>query len=78
MTLDVKSHMTLQLEGARFKYAGVKETKVRELFGETPTRYYQRLDALLKRPEAMAAYPLTVRRLERLRDQRRGARVRTT
>lgn len=72
--LTVRDHMTLQLEGTRFKFAGVKESRVRELFGETPTRYYQRLDHLLDSSDALAAYPATVRRLQRLRDRRRGVR----
>ncbi|MDO9497375.1 MAG: DUF3263 domain-containing protein [Nocardioides sp.] len=72
--LSVRDHMTLQLEGTRFKYAGVKESRVRELFGETATRYYQRLDALLESTAALAAYPTTVRRLQRLREQRRALR----
>ena len=75
MDLTDRDHLTLQLEGVRFKYAGIKETRVRELFGETPARYYQRLDGLLERPEALAAYPMTVRRLVRLREARRAVRV---
>ena len=75
MDLDDRDHLTLQLEGVRFKYAGVKESRVRELFGESMTRYYQRLEGLLERPEAEAAYPMTVRRLVRLREARRAVRV---
>lgn len=37
-------------------------------------RYYQVLGALIERPEALAADPLTVKRLQRLRDQRQAVR----
>lgn len=73
--LTVRDHMTLRLEGERFRYAGVKEQRIRALFDETPTRYYQRLAVLLDSPDALAAYPTTVRRLVRLREARRGART---
>jgi hypothetical protein len=68
--LTVRVHMTLQLEGVRFKHAGVKVTRIRELFSETETRYYQRLDTLLHRQAALEHYPNNVRRLQRLRAQR--------
>lgn len=73
--LTERDHLTIQLEGVRFKYAGVKETRVRELFGESMTRYCQRVDALIDRPEVLAAYPMTVRRLLRLREARRAVRT---
>lgn len=60
----------LDLERSWFKYAGRKDTEIRERFGLTPTRYYQQLSALLDRPEALAHDPLTVRRLLRLREAR--------
>lgn len=72
--LSVKDHMTLQFEQRWWKYAGAKDAQVRELFSETATRYYQRLNVLIDRPEAMAAYPLVVRRLQRLRSTRREQR----
>lgn len=68
-------HETLQLEAQRWKYAGLKEQHIRESLGESPTRYYQRLNALLDTEAAEVAYPMLVRRLRRLRDQRREARV---
>lgn len=50
--------------GSRFwKHAGAKEAAVVEQFGLSPTRYYQRVAALLRRPEAAAYAPATVRRL---------------
>lgn len=72
--LTVKDHMTLDLEAQWFKYAGAKETVVRDLFNESSTRYYQRLNRLLDQPAAMAAYPMVVKRLRRLREARRRER----
>lgn len=64
----------LELERSWWKYAGAKDTVVRERFDISPTVYYSRLNQLIDRPEAMAADPMTVRRLQRLRDQRRRQR----
>jgi hypothetical protein len=75
--LSVKDTMTLDFEQTRFKYAGAKEARVRELFAESMPRYSQRLNGLIDRPEALAYAPLTVNRLRRLREARqrqRGAR----
>jgi hypothetical protein len=73
--LTVRDHMTLKLEETRWNKAGMKEQQIRELFDESPTRYYQRLSRLIERPEAMAAYPMLVRRLQRLAATRRRART---
>lgn len=53
----------LDLEARFWKHAGVKEAVVAQRFGLSPTRYYQRVAALLRRPEAAAYAPVTVRRL---------------
>lgn len=68
-------HATFATEAQRWKYAGAKEQHVREQFGESLARYYQRLNALLDSAAAEAAYPALVRRLRRLREQRHDARV---
>lgn len=73
--LDVKSKMTLDFEARRWKYAGTKETAIRDTFDETATRYYQRLNALIDDPEALAYSPVVVARLRRLRDQRSHLRA---
>ena len=54
--------------------AGAKETAIRDRFGLSPTRYYQVLNALVDRPAALAADPLLVRRLRRLRPRAGGER----
>ena len=54
---------------------GVKEVLIEERLGVTATSYYQLLNELLDRPEALEHDPLVVRRLRRLRDRRRRARL---
>ena len=60
----------LAFERQWWRHAGAKETAIRERFGLAPTRYYQALNALVDRPAALAADPLLVRRLRRLRAAR--------
>lgn len=72
--LTVRETMILDFEGRWWKYQAVKETTARDLFGVGATSYYAELNALLSRPEALAYAPLTVKRLRRLRDQRRAQR----
>lgn len=62
----------LDFEEQWWRYPGAKEAAIAGRFELTPTRYYQRLNQLIDRPEALAARPLLVRRLLRLR----GGRVR--
>jgi hypothetical protein len=64
----------LNFERQWWKYAGAKEQAVREKFDMSSTRYYQVLNALIDRPEALAFDPLLVRRLRRLRAARQRAR----
>lgn len=64
----------LEFERQWWKYAGAKEHAVREKFAMSSTRYYQVLNALIDRPEALAADPLLVRRLRRLRAARQRQR----
>lgn len=65
----------LAFERQWWKYAGAKEQAVRELFDLSATRYYQVLNAILEKPEAMAADPLLVKRLRRLRSGRARTRA---
>ena len=64
----------LELERSWFTIAGTKDAAIGERFGITTTQYYRELNALLDRPDAMAADPLTVRRLRRMRERRRAER----
>ncbi|MFR9750657.1 DUF3263 domain-containing protein [Nocardia sp. 004] len=65
----------LAFERQWWKYAGAKEEAIRELFGMSPTRYYQVLNAVVDRQEALAADPMLVKRLRRLRASRQKARA---
>jgi hypothetical protein len=51
-----------------------KERAVRERLGLSALRYYQLLNTLLDRPDALAFDPMLVGRLRRLREARRKAR----
>ncbi|GAA1388543.1 DUF3263 domain-containing protein [Luteococcus peritonei] len=53
---------------------GSREQEIRERFGISSPRYHQLLNALVDSPEALAADPLLVRRLRRLRENRQQAR----
>ena len=72
--LSRREHDMLGFERQWWRRAGAKDTAIRDLFATTPTRYYQALNALVDRPEALAADPLLVRRLRRLRAARRRTR----
>ena len=64
----------LDFERQWWKFAGAKEQAVREKFDMSSTRYYQVLNALIDRPEALEHDPLLVRRLRRLRASRQRQR----
>ncbi|WP_082126811.1 DUF3263 domain-containing protein [Allosalinactinospora lopnorensis] len=65
----------LAFERQWWKLEGSKEQAIREEFGFSPTRYYQLLNGLVDRPEALAYDPMTVKRLRRLRANRRRRRT---
>jgi hypothetical protein len=72
--LTEREREILAFERQWWKYAGAKEQAVRESFGLSATRYYQALNALLDRPEALAFDPMLVKRLRRMRSARQRAR----
>ncbi len=72
--LTAREREVLAFERQWWKYAGAKEQAVREKFDMSSTRYYQVLNALIDRPEALAHDPLLVRRLRRLRSARQRTR----
>jgi hypothetical protein len=73
-SLGERDREILAFERQWWKYAGAKETAIRESFDMSATRYYQVLNALIDRPEALAADPLLVRRLRRMRADRQRTR----
>lgn len=60
----------LDFEQQWWRHPGAKEQAIRDRFGCTATRYYQLLNGLLDNPAALAAEPLLVGRLRRLRSAR--------
>jgi hypothetical protein len=72
--LSRRDREILAFERQWWKYAGVKEQAIRELFDMSATRYYQVLNALIDTPEALAADPMLVKRLRRLRASRQRQR----
>ena len=73
--LSHREREILAFERQWWKYAGAKEQAIRELFDMSATRYYQVLNALIDRPEALAADPMLIKRLRRLRASRQRARA---
>jgi Protein of unknown function (DUF3263) len=72
--LSERDQQVLAFERQWWKYAGAKEQAIRELFDMSATRYYQVLNSLIDRPEAIAHDPMLVKRLRRLRAARQRAR----
>jgi hypothetical protein len=72
--LSDREREILAFERQWWKYAGAKEQAVRELFDMSATRYYQVLNALIDRPDALAFDPMLVKRLRRMRASRQRAR----
>jgi hypothetical protein len=72
--LDRRDREILAFERQWWKYAGAKEQAIKDLFDMSATRYYQVLNALIDRHEALAHDPMLVKRLRRLRAARQRAR----
>ncbi len=64
----------LDFERDWWKGTARKEVAVRERFGISAARYYQVLNRAIDLPEALQYDPMLVRRLRRLREQRRRQR----
>ena len=64
----------LAFERQWWKFAGAKEQAIRDTFQMSATRYYQVLNALIDKPEALVQDPLLVKRLRRLRATRQRNR----
>ncbi|HEV7754285.1 MAG TPA: DUF3263 domain-containing protein [Mycobacteriales bacterium] len=72
--LSRREREILAFERQWWKYAGAKEQAVRDLFDMSATRYYQVLNALIDRQDALVHDPMLVKRLRRLRAARQRAR----
>jgi hypothetical protein len=75
VALSDHEQAVLDLERTWWTEDGPKNVLIEQRLGITPTRYYQLLNELLDRPDALVHDPLVVRRLRRLRDRKRRARL---
>lgn len=57
----------LDMERIWWPESGAKDEAIRERFGLSPIRYYQKLNAIIETPEALAIDAQTVNRLRRIR-----------
>jgi hypothetical protein len=73
--LDERDRDMLDFEREWWRYAGAKEQAIRARFDLSTGRYYELLNALIDRDEAVAHDPMLVKRLRRLRAQRHRQRV---
>ncbi len=64
----------LAFERRGWRSAGVKEQSIAEVLDMSATRYYQLLNELIDRPEALAADPVLVKRLQAQRSRRQRIR----
>lgn len=65
----------LAFERRFYARPGSKEQAIRDTFGVSATRYYQRLNTILDDPASLAVDAVTVRRLQRVRSVRHRQRV---
>ncbi len=65
----------LEFERDWWRFAGAKESAIKELFDLSAPRYYQLLNDLIDRADALEAAPMLVKRLRRLREARMSART---
>lgn len=65
----------LAFERSWWRLAGAKERDILEVFDVPVTRYYQLLNELIDRPEAVEFDPVLVARLRRQRSHRRQLRA---
>lgn len=63
--LSVREREMLDFESQWWRDEGAKGEEIRRRFGVHPVRYYQQLNALISRPEALDVAPVVVRTLLR-------------
>ncbi len=73
--LDERDRDMLDFEREWWKYAGAKEQAIKARFDLSTTRYYELLNRLIDRDEAVEHDPMLVKRLRRLRAQRQRQRA---
>ncbi len=65
----------LDFEANWWRYAGAKEAAIKELFDLSAPRFYQLLNDLIDRDDALFDAPMLVKRLRRLREARMSTRI---
>ncbi len=75
MPLSDRDRAILDFERTWWSEPGPKGAAIQSRFGVSPARYYQLLGDLIGSPDAAAYDPLVVRRLRKLRSDRRRARI---
>jgi len=70
---DLESRI-FEFEASWWRFAGAKESAIKDLFDLSPPRYYQLLNDLIDREDALEAHPMLVKRLRRLRQARMAQR----
>jgi hypothetical protein len=74
--LSQRDVRVLEFESAWWHYPEPKDRAIREYVGMSATRYYQALRRLVDNDEAAREYPLVIRRLRKMRRERREALAR--
>jgi len=75
LRLEPRLRAVLDLERSWRACGGTSKARaVRERLGLSPARYHQLLDRVIDLPEAVTYDPVLVRRLRRMREERRRAR----
>jgi Protein of unknown function (DUF3263) len=72
--LSERETRILAFERNWWRQPGAKEQAIRDMLGLSATRYYQMLNELIDRPEAMAFDPVLIKRLRRQRARRQRVR----
>ena len=72
--LEQRDLAILEFERGWWREPGQKARAIRERLGMSSARYYQLLNRLIDEPEALRHDPMLVKRLRRLRSERRRQR----
>lgn len=72
---DDRARAILDFEREAWKLEVAKERAIRERFGFSAARYHQLLQRVIDTPAALEYDPMLVRRLRRVRDDRRRRRT---
>lgn len=67
--LSASDRALLDFAGQRWNYAGNQADAVQREFGMSVTRFWQRVNRLIDREDALAYSPVVVNRLRRIRSR---------